>query len=180
MTPPRSSFQAAVASSSKGELIVCHWRHGATNPPLPQPDVLIENVGEAQSSPTASTEAEGNEHGAQLSPEGQLLQMLTDLQKQLDKQWTEVAHEMSGQPVSARRPHWRGTRLTASRIVSSPNSRSCEGLSYLMIVRLEGLGIISHHLAPTTPPTLRPIRDAISPIALATMNTSSLLSHTRP
>ena len=83
-SPRRSSSQATVAASSKDKSIATGGTGGA-NPPLPHLDVLIEDVREVQLSSTASAEVVGNGHGAQLSPEGQHLQMLTNLQKQLDK-----------------------------------------------------------------------------------------------
>ena len=70
MTPPSRSFsQVVVAASLKRKSIAI----GGANAHPPHSDVFIEDVGEAHSSPTVSTKAEANGHGAQFPPDCQLL-----------------------------------------------------------------------------------------------------------
>jgi len=66
---------------------------GPINTHPPHPNVLIEDIGEGQSSPPTALRAEVNEHETQLPVEGQLIQMFSDIQKQLDKQWVEATRE---------------------------------------------------------------------------------------
>jgi len=53
----------------------------------------LEWVGEECSSPTTTPKGSANEHESQLPAEGQLLQILTGMQKWIDAQEVEVARE---------------------------------------------------------------------------------------
>ena len=59
---------------------------GPINTHPPHPNVLIEDIGEGQSSPPTILRTEANGHDTRQSVEGQLIQMLPNLQKQLDDQ----------------------------------------------------------------------------------------------
>ena len=91
-----------------------------------------------------------NVHETWLSTEGQLLEMLTSIQRYLDKQqggdvwmWEDCFREM-GQP--------------ASKINSSLRSRSFESRSSLGIREKRGLDLPHHHLFPWELPAPRAIR----------------------
>ena len=88
----------ATAATSKGKSTFAGGA-GPTDTHPPNPDVLIEDVREGQSSPPTPPEAGTNGHETQLLAKGQLLQMLASLQRQLDEQRMEAAREPEEAPL---------------------------------------------------------------------------------
>ena len=88
----KSTPQAATVAISKSKSTAA----GGAGPTDAHPshlDVHIKDVGGEHSFPVTASEAGINGHETRLLTEGQLLQMLASLQRQLNKQWAEAARE---------------------------------------------------------------------------------------
>ena len=90
MAPPRKSASQVAAATSKGKLTLA-GSTGPTDAHLPHLSVHIEDIGKEHSSSTTAPEEGINGRDTGLPAEGQLLQMLAGLQRQLDEQRAEAA-----------------------------------------------------------------------------------------
>ena len=88
----KSASQGTTATTSKGKSTAARNAEPIDAHP-PHLDVHIEDVGGEHSFPVTASEAGINGHEIRLLTEGQLLQMLASLQRQLNKQWAEAARE---------------------------------------------------------------------------------------